>query len=150
MAAKILLLLALAVLAAGCVSAPQSPATQVIVSTPAGQEIVDAELADEPAEWAKGLMNRTSLAEGHGMLFVFPDERRRSFWMKDTLIPLDIIFVSGSFEIVDIATLQPCAADPCPAYASKSPARYVLEVNAGFAEANSITIGERIAISIRR
>ena len=69
------------------------------------------------------------------MLFIFQQERPQSFWMKNTLIPLDMIFISADLVIVDITTMNPCKTDPCPDYTSKQPARYCLEVNAGYAAA---------------
>jgi uncharacterized membrane protein (UPF0127 family) len=79
------------------------------------------------------------------MLFIFPEEMPRSFWMKDTLIPLDMIFISAYLVIVDITTMQPCATDPCPDYTSRQPARYVLEVNAGYCRSRNIAIGDTIS-----
>jgi len=90
-------------------------------------------------------MNRPSLGENEGMLFVFPDSQKRSFWMKNTQIPLDMLFISENYEITDMTTMQPCTADPCPVYTSKAPARFVLEVNAGYAERYNITLGDKMA-----
>ncbi len=107
---------------------------------------ISAELAGTQEEWQRGLMYRTYLPENSGMLFIFPDEQQRSFWMKNTLIPLDIIFASSNMSIVDIKeNFQPCEADPCPSYVSK-PAMYVLEVNGGFVERNQIKINDKIKI----
>ena len=138
-----MLLVAAVAAAAGCVS---QAGASVIIGSGAGQKMLQAEIADTPEKWARGLMNVASLPEDSGMLFVFPDSRPRSFWMKGTLIPLDIIFVSEGFRVVDIATLQPCREDPCPSYTSKSPARYVLEANAGYAAENGITEGDPVAV----
>lgn len=107
---------------------------------------VYAEVADEPSEWQEGLMNRRTLNEQSGMLFVFDEEGPRTFWMKNTLIPLDMIFVAQNLTIVDIATMQPCTADPCQTYTSSAPALYVLEVNAGFAERNRIETGDTVVL----
>ncbi len=128
---------------AGCTSGSR---TDVFLSAGSGQKTVHVEIADSSEEWRTGLMNRDFLGEDSGMLFVFPDSQPRSFWMKDTLIPLDIIFVSEDYKIVDITTMQPCRADPCPSYRSKAPARYVLEVNAGYTRDNNITIGSGILV----
>ncbi|MBI4170680.1 MAG: DUF192 domain-containing protein [Candidatus Aenigmarchaeota archaeon] len=138
---KIVLLYVVLVIT-GCVSQQQ---TEVILSTTTGQKTVSVEVANGPDEWATGLMNRPSLPENSGMLFVFPDAQHRSFWMKNTLIPLDIIFISEQFEIVDIATLEPCKTDPCSSYLSNAPARYVLEVNANYTRNNNITLGNKAA-----
>jgi uncharacterized protein len=105
---------------------------------------VKVEIADSPEEWSKGLMFRDSLEENQGMLFIFPDEKYRNFWMKNTFIPLDIIFISSDFEIIDVTTMQPCKQDICLSYKSQKPARYVLELNAGYAGEKQISIGDKI------
>jgi uncharacterized membrane protein (UPF0127 family) len=92
------------------------------------------EIAATPAEQEHGLMDRTSMPADHGMLFVFPDSQPRTFWMKNTLIPLDILFFDAARHLVTIqADAQPCKADPCKLYPSDTSARYVLELNAGTA-----------------
>ena len=74
------------------------------------------------------------MSTDHGMLFVFPQAQPLTFWMKDTLIPLDMLFFDEAHRLVTIRTdVPPCKADPCPTYASTAPARYVLELNAGTA-----------------
>jgi len=93
---------------------------------------VEAEIADEPSEHERGLMGRTVLPEGTGMLFVFGEERTLSFWMKNTLIPLDIIFFDADGAFVSGMTMTPCEEDPCPVYASSEPASMALEVPSGF------------------
>lgn len=107
---------------------------------------VNAEIADSPEERAAGLMFRKFLDEDSGMLFIFDDEKTRSFWMKNTLIPLDIIFISRDFEIVDIKYAVPCKEDPCVIYISKNPAKYVLEVNSNFTIKNGIAMGDAISV----
>jgi len=102
---------------------------QVEFQTNSGSVLFDVEIADEPGEWGQGLMFRESLPEDAGMLFIFPDETLRSFWMKNTLIPLDIIFISTDLEIVHIAHAIPCETDPCASYSSLFPAQYVVEIN---------------------
>jgi uncharacterized membrane protein (UPF0127 family) len=78
------------------------------------------------------------------MLFVFEDVKYLSFWMKNTYIPLDMIFVDKDLRIVDTKEdVQPCLQeDICPSYPSKQPAKYVLEVNAGFIQQNGIRVGD--------
>lgn len=103
---------------------------------------VSVKIADEPSEWSEGLMFVKKLDKNEGMLFEYPNEDYRSFWMKNTLIPLDLIFVGEDLRVVDVKQgFEPCEQDPCPVYTSKKPAKYVLEVNAGFVEENNVTIG---------
>ncbi len=114
-----------------------------------GKKII-IELADSEEERTKGLMFRTSLKENAGMLFTFDQPSTKSFWMKNTLIPLDMVFIDENKRIINIETAQPCAADPCQTYMSKGPALYVLEVNAGFTEKNNIKTGDKVEISLGR
>lgn len=106
---------------------------------------IEVELAENIVQWTKGLMFRKSLAQDSGMLFVFPDEAIRTFWMKNTYIPLDLIFISASKKIAEIkANFDPCQKDQCSIYTSQIPAQYVLEVNAGFVQKNNLQIGEPV------
>jgi len=103
---------------------------------------IDLELAVTAEEISSGLMFRPSLPESRGMLFLFEQPRQPSFWMKNTLIPLDLVFLDGGGAVVDvIANVQPCAADPCPNYPPSSPCQAVLEINAGSAAAHDIEVG---------
>ena len=128
-------------LIAGC---SQSGVVKFIVN---GKEsIVNVELARTSAEFGRGLMFREKLDENAGMLFVFSDELPRSFWMKNTLIPLDLIFISAEKTVVGIKeNFLPCLTDKCDVYNSK-PAMFVLEVNSGFARANNIVVGTQAII----
>lgn len=108
-------------------------------------QVIAVEIADEPEEWARGLMGRRSLPEGSGMLFVFPDKQTRTFWMKDTLIPLDIIYIDDD-RVVDLATLNPATQKDIPRHTSRLPANYVLEVRAGTIGRLGIIIGSEIQI----
>lgn len=103
-----------------------------------------AEIADEPQAQGRGLMFRTELPAGEGMLFVFPDEAPRGFWMKNTLIPLDILFFDASGTWVSGMTMTPCEADPCPRYPSGGAAKYALEVGAGFIAGTGVGMGWKI------
>jgi uncharacterized membrane protein (UPF0127 family) len=108
--------------------------------------MVNLELAETPEEIANGLMFRPSLPENRGMLFLFDEPRYPAFWMKNMLIPLDLVYLDGSGTIVDIiANVQPCAAEPCPNYPPSSPALAVLEIVAGGAAAHSLEVGSTIA-----
>ena len=148
----ILLALALAVIYLAfqpCGECLAGGSSYVTFYPPSWPVVLSVEVADTPEEHILGLMNREHLPEGEGMLFVFGDESGRSFWMKDTLIPLDIMFVGSSMDILNIAEdAQPCVADPCPLYRSSGPAMYVVEANAGFAEQHGISAGQSIGISL--
>lgn len=112
----------------------------VTLVEPDGRSTVEiaVEIADDADERKTGLMHRESLAENQGMLFVYERESRKTFWMKSTLIPLDILFFNEDGVLVDVQTMQPCKKDPCKIYKSKQPAKYALEVNAGYANQNGI------------
>lgn len=93
-------------------------------------------------------MERTAMPATHGMLFVFPDAQPRTFWMKNTLIPLDMLFFDSNRKLVAIqANAAPCHADPCALYPSGAPARYVLELNAGTAAKLGLHVGDVMGIS---
>ena len=113
-----------------------------------GSITVNAEVAETPQELEKGLMGRSQLAKDGGMIFVFMDESKRTFWMKNTLIPLDIIFISSDFMIVDIKkNFEPCTSlFFCSTYESKYPAKYVLEVNGNFTNIKGIKIGDTVIL----
>ncbi|HEY6894009.1 MAG TPA: DUF192 domain-containing protein [Rhodanobacteraceae bacterium] len=105
------------------------------------------EIAADDASRAHGLMDRTEMAADHGMLFVFDDDAMRAFWMKNTKIPLDMLFFDGDRKLVSIQhSVPPCVADPCPGYSSGAPARYVLELNAGESEKLGLSSGDPIEI----
>ena len=115
----------------------------ITIFTGASPIKINVEFAKTPEEWQKGLMNRFSLPKNSGMLFIFPDETNRSFWMKNTLIPLDVIFISSKGRVNEMTTLNPCwETEICPSYNSKTPAQYVLEVNAGSTEKWKIMEGD--------
>ena len=112
----------------------------IALVSPGGREIrLSVELADEPVEWQNGLMFRDTLE--NGMMFVFPDELPRAFWMKNTYVPLDALYFDARGEFDSVQTMAPCVKDPCPSYPSDGPARYVLEMPAGFAEDQGIGDG---------
>lgn len=112
---------------------------QVRFETRDGRAVFSAEVADEQSEQAKGLMGRERLADDAGMLFLWKDVRARSFYMKDTLIPLDLIAIRAG-RVVSIATMVPCTADPCETTMT-APADAALEINAGLAAKRGIVIG---------
>jgi hypothetical protein len=111
----------------------------------AGERYV-VEVADDPDERARGLMFRETLADHTGMLFIHDDEGRRSYWMKNTRIPLDILYFDASRRLVmQRRDVPPCPdGNACPSYPSRAPALYVLELNAGEARRLGLVEGTRI------
>lgn len=109
---------------------------------------IEAELAYTDANRARGLMFRENLASNAGMLFVFPSLDVQSFWMKNTLIPLDILWLNERKEVVYMLTAQPCKKDPCESIVPLQKALYVLEVNAGFTKKHNIGIGAQFEFAI--
>ena len=111
-------------------------------------QIINIEIPITPQEISTGLMNRNHLDKDSGMFFIFEVEKPQSFWMKNTLIPLDLIFIDSNNQIIDIKhNFQPCKSDPCETYTSSKPALYVLEINSGLAKELNIEIGQKIKIS---
>lgn len=109
------------------------------------------EIADNSFLQAKGLSKRDSLCEKCGMLFVFSGDAPRSFWMKDTLIPLDIIFITSQGQVTDIYTASPepgKSTFQLTIYQSTAPAKYVIELNAGTAQKLNLLVGDTIDITI--
>ena len=103
-----------------------------------GHDTVRAEVARTADERGQGLRNRDALPDGAGMLFVFGSSRMRSFWMRNTYIPLDIAFLDGELRIVDIQQMEPEAEE---FHESAAPAMFALEVPQGWFEARGIEVG---------
>ena len=121
----------------------------VLIQTEEGDVRIKVEIADEQKEWEQGLMERTKLDDLTGMLFIFPDERKRRFWMKNTYIPLDILFIDTDGKVLNIEKATPCNSEVnCPLYKSAAAAKYVLEVEAGLCEKYRITPGVIIKLFI--
>jgi uncharacterized membrane protein (UPF0127 family) len=129
----------------GTTSGPSGLRTLVIDASGGKKVEVRVELADDLAEQTKGLMYRTTLGENRGMLFVYPEERELSFWMKNTLIPLSIAFIDSERRIIDIQDMKPLDDEP-PHYVSSEPAQYALEVNQGFFESRGLKIGDSVEL----
>lgn len=107
---------------------------------------VAVEVADDPEERSKGLMDRETLPPDSGMLFLFDTAEPLTFWMKDTRIPLDIIFFDVQGKFIGADSMVPCEEDPCLRYTSTGPANIALEVNQGFVATHGIGEGWRIAL----
>lgn len=109
---------------------------------------VNVDIADDVQKRALGLSHRKYLGSYDGMWFIFDQDTEGGFWMKDMLIPLDIIFVDASGFIVDIkADQQPCKEDFCPTITPASKYRYVLEVNSNFCKENAVVVGDSIKLN---
>jgi uncharacterized protein len=105
------------------------------------------EIADTNKLRQKGLMYRFKLPKDRGMLFEFEKESTHTFWMKNTWISLDIIWINQSLEIVDIVeNAKSCYIDPCPTYTPDQKGLYVLEVNAGLVQKLNIQKSQLISI----
>lgn len=106
---------------------------------------IKVEIAVNQQQRETGLMYRQSLAADKGMLFVYNDQDLRGVWMKNTLLPLDVLFLNHKAEIIAmLPKLPPCHQNPCPIYHSQLPATYILEVNAGFIDNHQLKIGQAL------
>lgn len=140
--ARLLALLALA-LAAGTPACTSASGPRVLLESGGKTLVVKVELADTPEKRERGLMFRKELADGQGMLFLFDEEGEHSFWMKDTLIPLDLIFVDSAGTVTGIvARARPLTLEP----RSGGPSRMVLEVPGGWAAAHGVRVGDRMRV----
>ena len=110
-----------------------------------GGQRYTVEIADDDEERRQGLMFRDELASDHGMLFIWRRAQPRSFWMRNTRIPLDIVYIGPDRRIVGWSLdTPPCRTTRCPGYPSGAPAQYVLEVNAGEMERLGVEIGDEV------
>jgi uncharacterized membrane protein (UPF0127 family) len=127
-------------------AAPACSGTQPVarIHTSGGPVVVALEVAVTPEAQQRGLMYRTALADDHGMLFVFPGETDHEFWMKNTLIPLDMLFIARDGTIVGIhADATPLSTAPISVGKAS---RYVLEVPGGYAARRHIASGDRVEL----
>lgn len=109
----------------------------------------NVELAITNEEQMRGLMFRKSLGQKRGLLFIFDVEGEYSFWMKNTLIPLDIIWINENKEVVFISeNTQPCKEDSCPTVSPNQKAKYVLEINGRTSKEIDLKVGERLEFNI--
>ena len=109
--------------------------------------LITVEIAATGTEREIGLMHRTSLAPNSGMLFVFPSDATQRFWMKDTLIPLDMVWIDSQKRVIHIeknAAPCPVIRRECPSYGPDAPARYVLELSSGAADRLGIKPGTNL------
>jgi uncharacterized protein len=112
-----------------------------------GNQVIQLEVAKTPDQQAIGLMNRKELAGDRGMVFLFSPARPVSFWMKNTLIPLDMVFVHKGKVVAISKDVPPCKADPCPTYGpGQSLVDQVIELRAGRAAELGIKAGDAIVV----
>lgn len=114
-----------------------------------GAAVLTVELAEKPSEWERGLSRRAALPEDAGMLFLFPEAAPKTFWMKDTLIPLDIIWIRESRVVGITGGVQLESGTPdaqLHRYRSPGLVDQVLEVNAGWAKRNVIRVGDHAGL----
>jgi uncharacterized membrane protein (UPF0127 family) len=108
--------------------------------------VVTLELAETEDEQRQGLMFRPSLPDDQGMLFLYEQDWAHTFWMKNTFVALDIIFLAADGTVADmIEDVRPCKVEPCPRYTSRVPVRAVLEVVAGTAKAHGVAVGKQLS-----
>ena len=114
----------------------------VTISASSGEVTFQSEIADSPTERNKGLMFREQMGEHEGMIFLFPDEQPRSFWMRNTLIPLDMIFVRADRTILGIVENAEPKTDTSRAVEGSS--QFVLEINGGQSQKLGIAAGQTV------
>jgi uncharacterized membrane protein (UPF0127 family) len=140
-------------IAAACGAAPKAAVTPAVTpsATPGPRAILPSgrtyslEVVRTPEEQAQGLMFRESLPERTGMLFPFTDKGVHHFWMKNTMIPLDMVWMDGEGKVIFVsADTPPCKADPCPTYGPDAPAASVLEIAGGMAKNENVTVGSSL------
>ncbi|MDO8559484.1 MAG: DUF192 domain-containing protein [bacterium] len=124
---------------------PQASTETPMITLNVGSVIVQAEIADTPARKARGLSGRASLADGSGMLFPFAPVQRPTFWMKDMLIPLDLVWIRGG-KVTEITSNvpPPSGSGALPLYRPAAGVDAVLEVAAGFAERAGVAVGDTV------
>jgi uncharacterized membrane protein (UPF0127 family) len=139
------ILTVLALLLTGCSNESAPPATPQLptVTMQIGTRTFTLEVAATHDDRQKGLMDRQEMPIDRGMIFVFADEAMRSFWMKRTRIPLDILYVDSGGKVVDIKSMQPLDLRSTP---GKAPARYAIEINRGAAALAGVKEGDVLVI----
>ncbi|MCC6643170.1 DUF192 domain-containing protein [Candidatus Peregrinibacteria bacterium] len=124
------------------------PVKKLVITSGKDRHEFEVEVASNEAQRKVGLMNRKALDENKGMLFIFQSQGYMNFWMKNTLIPLDMIFIDQDGIIQHIAkNARPCTEKDdrkCDLYNSAKPVKFVLEVNGGVADQKGIRIGDKV------
>jgi uncharacterized membrane protein (UPF0127 family) len=127
-------------LAAGCSDSPSSPPVTTANTVTLNGATVKVAIAATRASRTQGLTGVTQMAADSGMLLVFADDRQRSFWMKDTPIPLSIAFLDASKKVIFMADMTPNTTTPVGGF-NAGPMRYAIEVNQGWFAAHGVTLG---------
>jgi uncharacterized protein len=131
--------------AGGSGAAPASGRHVYLLEPSAGSRSrVSLEVAADQASRERGLSNRPEVPSGTGMVFLFPADTAVAFWMKDTLVALQIAFVGGDGRVVGLFEMRPCRADACPTYAPTRRYRYAVELPSGAFTAAGIREGDRV------
>jgi hypothetical protein len=139
-----LLSLASALLLLGCADSASPPGPVLRTTTmQIGRSSFALEIADTGPTRARGLMRRDSMPRDHGMIFVFPEAEPQAFWMKNTRIPLDIIYVDAGGKVVSCHSMKPYDLTTTP---SDGPAKYAIELNAGVVAETGVKPGDVLAI----
>ena len=146
LASGLIVILALAAACGDDSTEPSGTYTETLHFTRAGHDVtLNTEVADEPGERAQGLMNRQSLPDDAGMLFVWPTDTESSFWMRDTVIPLSIAFVTAGGVIIDIQDMEPLSEERINA---PRPYRFAVEVNQGWFGDNDVRVDDVLQLPV--
>jgi uncharacterized membrane protein (UPF0127 family) len=129
-----------------CESQPAQPAQWWTVPMQIGAQRFNLEVADTPEAQRAGLMFRKSLPADQGMIFVFSREQPQEFWMKNTYVPLDIIYVDSTGKVVSIHPMEPLNTKGVP---SDGPAQYAIELNRGAAAKAGVKVGDVLTLPER-
>jgi hypothetical protein len=116
------------------------------ISAAEGEVVLQVEIADTPEERAVGLMHRSSLPEDAGMAFLWDEPVEAGFWMKDTLIPLQIAFWGEDGAILALFEMTPCEAEPCETYGPDEPYAGAVEANSGWFTAHGVEVGDTVEL----
>ena len=122
------------------------PLGRVLLGGEDEEVFVNVEIAQTDEHRAEGLMNRDSLADDAGMMFIYFEPTQSGFWMKNTRIPLSIAFIDEDQEIIEIMDMEPCMKDPCPSYTPDGEYTAALEVNMGAFDEWGIDEGDTVTI----
>ncbi len=142
---RVSILLSLAVMVCGWTLVTRSAALETEISV--GSVRFQVELARSQEERQRGLMYRSHLPKGHGMLFIQPEATPAAFWMKNTYLNLDILYFDRKGRLKEIfANVPPCVTPRCPLYVSQGPIKYILEINGSSAERLGISPGDRLRL----